>query len=227
MKPLLEEGEINWGARLEKWALCEGVKLSYTQIVKILQYISILRSWNKKIRLVGRVDMEWLLREQVVPSLLILKAVPQFETRLLDIGSGAGFPGFVCAIVRPSWQVSLLESIRKKTLFLQESRRSLNLLNVNVYCARAENIGIQKDLESSFDVSSARGLGGPEIVLRLAEKFVTSNGKVILYRSHFLSPSRHAKEIRKWRNWKIEETFDSMVAPVSIQIWQRTAGYCC
>lgn len=103
------------------------------------------------------------------------------EQKIIDVGSGAGFPGVVLAIARPNLQVTLLEATRKKCNFLEVATQQ-HAPNARVLCARAEDAGHDLQLRESFDVAVARAVGSFSEVLELCLPFVKTGGNVLLWR---------------------------------------------
>ncbi len=120
----------------------------------LAKYIDLVREANTKINLVSRKDIDQLYAHHILPSLLFLNLERLLPgDRVLDIGSGGGFPGIVLAIVEPSLQITLTDSIKKKADFLQHCVQTLQLTNVQVLHKRAEEITGQK-----FDHVTARAV---------------------------------------------------------------------
>ncbi|MBI4407141.1 MAG: 16S rRNA (guanine(527)-N(7))-methyltransferase RsmG [Candidatus Kerfeldbacteria bacterium] len=110
------------------------------------QYCNLVRTANQTVNLVSRQDIDQLYAHHVVPSRLFLELqrVRPGET-VLDIGSGGGFPGMVIAIMEPTIQVTLVDSIGKKTKFLRHCVAELGLNNVTVVTGRVETVSGQYD----------------------------------------------------------------------------------
>jgi 16S rRNA (guanine527-N7)-methyltransferase len=101
-------------------------------------YLELLQKWNARTNLTAIRDEEGILSRHFLESILCARALPAGLSTLLDLGSGAGFPGLPIAILRPTIAVTLAESQHKKAAFLREAIRTLNLSNVQVHAARAE-----------------------------------------------------------------------------------------
>lgn len=155
-----------------------GSRLSGKELVCFSLYLEEIARWSKIADLVSQTDPAIIIRKHILDSLAILPLLPP-ATRLLDLGSGAGFPGLVLAILRPSLQVFLLEARRKRANFLKDASRKMHLANVAVYEGRAEVLFEEVPLKASFDVVITRATWSLEDFLRLAEPFLVGNGLAV------------------------------------------------
>lgn len=115
-------------------------------LATLAQYCNLVRTANQTVNLVSRQDIGQLQAHQVVPSLLYLELKRvQPGDQVLDIGSGGGFPGMVIAIMEPTIQMTLVDSIAKKTKFLKHCVTALGLKNVTVVTGRVETLSGQYD----------------------------------------------------------------------------------
>ena len=120
--------------------LCEGLnslKVDQQYHDPLLQYLLLLKKWNQAYNLTAVRELPAMVTRHILDSLAIRPYV--LGQRVLDVGSGAGLPGIVLAITNPTLIFVLLDSNGKKTRFLNEVKRSLNLANVTVVQSRAEN----------------------------------------------------------------------------------------
>jgi len=102
------------------------------------------------------------------------------NVRLLDIGFGAGFPGLALKIVRPDWQVTLLEATGKKVTFLQHMIELLRLTGIEAVRGRAEDLSHKSEYRASFDVVTARAVASLPTLLEYAAPFCRVGGRIIL-----------------------------------------------
>lgn len=116
-----------------------GVPLDPGLAGRLLGYVALVREWNARINLVSRRDTGRLVSYHLVDSLAVLRYLPE-KGRAADIGSGAGLPGIPLALCRPNVEFTLVESSYKKSIFLRTVVESLELSNVKVAAARAEEI---------------------------------------------------------------------------------------
>ncbi len=121
-------------------------------------YLEELLKWNEKFNLTAIKTPEEIKVKHFYDSLTLLPFIPTNTKTLVDVGSGAGFPGIPLAITRPDIFVTLIESTGKKTQFLEHVVETLKLKNVEVVYARAEEVAKHDDYFESFDVGVARAV---------------------------------------------------------------------
>lgn len=148
-------------------------------IAKFDKYRNLLLEWNDKFNLTAITDKDEIEEKHFIDSLSLDKYVDLDHKSLLDVGSGAGFPGLPLAIVHPTTQVYLLESNGKKVKFLNEMVKELNLANVTVINARAEEY-LKREY---FDIVTARAVKELNILLEICFHFVKVGGQFIAYKS--------------------------------------------
>jgi len=158
----------------------EGVEIPAPAGETIATFLESLFRTSAHTNLVARNDLPEIVDKHVAPSVVPLlaeevRALPE-GTRVLDIGSGGGFPGAVLAGVRPSWDLTLVESIRKKAKFLADSTASWG--NVHVRAERAEMLGGEPGFRGSFSLVTARAVAPPDMLWPLARPFLGAAGQL-------------------------------------------------
>jgi 16S rRNA (guanine527-N7)-methyltransferase len=153
--------------------------LSERQYEQLMRYREELLDWNTRVNLTAITDAGEVLLKHFLDSLSLLQAFDRGTASLLDIGSGAGFPGLVLKIARPQWQVTLLEATGKKVLFLQHVIVRLNLQGVVAIHGRAEELAHQSDYRGKFDLVTARAVSSLPILLEYAAPFCRVGGSMI------------------------------------------------
>ena len=123
-----------------------------------------------------------LLKDEVEPSAFILHAS---SFKIVDIGSGAGFPGIPTAIALPDSQVTLLDSTRKKIAFLDSLIAELGIRNVNTVTGRAEVVGKESQHQQAYDIALIRAVGSASVCAEYALPFLKSGGLAVLYRGNW------------------------------------------
>lgn len=137
---------------------------------------------NQTLNLTAVRDAETAWHKHIVDSLFGLRSqLFKNDARVLDLGSGAGFPGLVLAMARPDLRVTLLDSTRKKCDFLTRAIEHFSL-NAQVLCGRAEEFGRDEKLRESFDVVTARAVGSLPEVCELALPLARVGGHLVLWR---------------------------------------------
>ncbi len=150
------------------------------QIEQFLRYRQELLDWNSRMNLTAITDPEEVLSKHFLDSLSVLQVYDQPRTRLLDIGSGAGFPGLPLKIMRPTWHVTLLEATGKKVKFLQHIIETLQLQNIEALHGRAEELAHHQHYRASFDLVTARAVASLPTLLEYAAPFCRVGGQIIL-----------------------------------------------
>lgn len=115
--------------------------LSETVLLHIEQYCLELLRWSRKINLVGKKQSDQqIVENHFIDSLLLLSALPKKKSTLLDVGSGAGFPGLVCKVARPDLRLIIAEPRLKRVSFLRHVIRTLKLEDVEIHSSRVEEL---------------------------------------------------------------------------------------
>ena len=171
---------MNLQTMLLKGAEELGVKLSTKNINDFIIYLEELKIWSKKINLTGLKKDEDIITNHFLDSLSILKYIKEDST-LLDIGTGAGFPGVPISIVYPGCFVTVLDSAQKKILFVRNIIRRLSLRNVKAITGRAE--AKENNLKGiSFDFVVTRAVSDFYNVIKLSSPYLNQNGRMIVMR---------------------------------------------
>ncbi len=141
------------------------VHLTARQVMALINYEKELVEWNQKFNLTAIRDVESIRTKHFLDSyscVLAWKGVPPL--RLVDIGTGAGFPGIPLKIIYPAMHVTLVESVGKKAMFCQHVISKLGLENVEVIQTRAETLGQDSDHRESYDYAVARAVANLNIL---------------------------------------------------------------
>jgi 16S rRNA (guanine527-N7)-methyltransferase len=150
------------------------------QFEQVLRYRQELLAWNARVNLTAITDAQEVLIKHFLDSLSILSVYDVSPTCLLDIGSGAGFPGLPLKIARPEWSVVLLEATGKKVAFLKHVFAALQLRDILALQGRAEEVAHRQDYRMKFDVVTARAVASIPRLLEYAAPFCRVGGQIIL-----------------------------------------------
>lgn len=158
-----------------------GIALSIEQVNSFFVYLAELKKWNKKINLTAITEERDSVIKHLLDSLSYIKAfTPAPGLRLLDMGSGAGFPAIPLKIAAPDISITMVESVKKKTSFLRHIVRTLPLTGVEVLDKRMEEL--PDSYHSSFDIVTARAFAEMPEALGHGVMFLKSGGRMILSR---------------------------------------------
>ncbi len=157
-----------------------GLDLAPSQLADFCRYYQELAKWSKKMNLVAKAPMEEILASHFLDSLTLLPHLPEKPFSLMDVGTGAGFPGLALKIVCPQMQLSLVEPRTKRLSFLRHIIRTLGLQDVRVVGERLEaEDKAQFDRLGSFDVVTSRAVANQEVFLTLVESYCVQGGHII------------------------------------------------
>jgi len=174
-----------------------GIRPSPAQTEAVQRYVSLLLQWNQKVSLTSLRDPPEILQRHFGECMFAASAVPISSGRLADVGSGAGFPGLALKIVCPELQVVLIESNVKRSAFLLEVVRLLNLDGVEVVRSRMEDLSVAPRFASFV---SARAVGNFDRILDWARKALAEEGQLLLWLG-----ATDAQEVSSRHGWRWRE----------------------
>lgn len=189
---------------LKKLADISKIDLSDEVIEKLYIYLEMLVEKNKVMNLTAIRDEKDILEKHFIDSLLLTNIIKN-EKNIIDLGTGAGFPGLVLAIYYPEKNFLLVDSVKKKVNFLNEVIEKLNLKNVKTSSERAENL--IKNNREKFDLALCRGVANLRIILEYLIPFLKVNAKFLPQKLNLneLEESKNALKILKSKILKINE----------------------
>lgn len=165
-------------ARLRRQAAACGLTLTEPQSERLARYARELAVWNEKMNLTAITDPSEVEVKHFVDSLTVLPLLPEGAFSLVDVGTGAGFPGVPLALVRPDMALTLLDSLNKRLIFLEAACETVGVRAVRVH-ARAEEAGRRPDLRERFDVATARAVAALPTLCEYALPLVKVGGRLI------------------------------------------------
>jgi len=157
-------------------------EITHPQFTQLETFAESLREWNLRYNLVSRKDADHIWNNHILPSLIPL-ALIKFPNGcwLLDIGSGGGFPAIPIKIVRADLQMLLVDSVRKKTLFIQKVIKDLQLKDIAVKRERIESLNDPTFVEK-FDTITARAVSDISTLVRWGRPFLKKGGSLLLWK---------------------------------------------
>lgn len=160
------------------------LELSEPQIEQFLKFYELLAEWNKVMNLTGITEYEEVISKHFLDSLLLVKAYDMNQTEsIIDIGTGAGFPGIPLKIVFPQKKFVLLDSLGKRIKFLEVVVDNLGLKNIELIHGRAEDYAKRKEYREQFDLAVSRAVANLASLSEYCIPFVKVNGTFIPYKS--------------------------------------------
>lgn len=133
------------------------IKLDDNQINQFYTYMELLLEWNNKINLTAITDPEQIILKHFIDSMTIIKYIDGSK-KIIDVGTGAGFPGIPLKIVRKDLKVTLVDSLNKRVKFLDEVIEKIKLEKIETIHARVEDIGKDKKYRETFDIATSRAV---------------------------------------------------------------------
>jgi 16S rRNA (guanine527-N7)-methyltransferase len=173
---------LEW-ERLREWSRrVAGLALSDGATDQLQRYVDVLRVWNRKVALVSQDDLAVVLDKHVADA-LFAAAHCRDARAVADLGSGAGFPGLVIAIVWPTLRVTLIEARGKKVSFLEEACRVATVGNANPVQGRIEAVSADPHHRGAYDRVTSRALADLDALRTLAQPLAAPGGILLAMRS--------------------------------------------
>ena len=151
------------------------ISLGESQTESLKTYAKLLKEWNEKINLTGIIDDEGIAIKHFVDSASPL-SLGKVGKKVIDVGTGAGFPGLVMKIIAPELDVTLLDSLNKRLVFLEDVINQTKLENVHLIHSRAEDGAHKAELRESFDTAVSRAVASLPLLCELCLGYVKPGG---------------------------------------------------
>ena len=172
-----------------------GVSLTDKQIEQFLIYYELLTEWNSFMNLTAITEYEDVLKKHFVDSVSLIQAVDvRKELTLIDVGTGAGFPGLALKIAYPELKVTLLDSLQKRIQFLDAVIEKLGLEGIETIHGRAEDFAKPQKLRESFDLCVSRAVANLSTLSEYCLPFVKVGGYFIPYNSEKIAQEKEEAE---------------------------------
>lgn len=184
-------------------------KFNETQIAQLETYYNLLVEWNEKMNLTAITDAQGVAVKHFADSVSVLNYVDiPHNSSIIDVGTGAGFPGVVLKIARPDIKLTLLDSLNKRLVFLQNVLGEINL-SADLIHSRAEDGGRDKNLRESFDYAVSRAVANMNVLSEYCLPYVNVGGSFLAFKGRGAeSEISAAKSAIKTLGGKIAETYN-------------------
>lgn len=206
---------INFTSKIQEECKKINVNLETEQIEQFYTYMQELIEWNNKINLTAIIEPEEIIKKHFIDCVSIIKYIKD-DNKIIDVGTGAGFPGIPIKIANKSLNITLLDSLNKRISFLNEIITKLKLSNIETVHARAEEY-VANGKREKYDIAVSRAVANLPTLLEYLMPYVKVNGICICMKGPKaqaeLEESKKAIEIlggrlEKIENIKIDENMD-------------------
>lgn len=189
-----------------------GIELNKRQICQFLNYFELLIHWNSFMNLTAITEFDEVITKHFLDSVSLIKAVPDLSLRsekIIDVGTGAGFPGIPLKITFPDLKITLLDSLNKRVQFLNEVIKVLELSDITAIHGRAEDYAKPEKLRESFDICVSRAVANLSTLSEYCLPFVKNGGYFISYKSEKITEEfNNAKEAIRVLGGKYENQIE-------------------
>lgn len=192
---------------LEFWTICSanGIVLDREQMANIDRFHNELQTWNKRINMISRQDLDNVYERHILHSLTILKyATIAPKARCLDVGTGGGFPGIPLKIALPELRMLLVDSIAKKLKTAGMFAQHTGLRHFEAKTIRAETLADTKEYLAAFDVITARAVAPLVQLVSWVERLLKPDGQMLFLKGGDLA-EEIADAVKKYPALKVEE----------------------
>lgn len=172
-----------------------GIVLSEQQIEQFILYYEMLVEWNNVMNLTAITEYDEVMKKHFIDSISLIKAYDVSKpVSVIDVGTGAGFPGLALKIAYPELQVTLLDSLNKRIQFLNAVIEKLALTGVDTVHGRAEDFAGAGKLREKYDLCVSRAVANLSTLSEYCLPFVKVGGKFISYKSEKIAEEREAAQ---------------------------------
>jgi len=158
------------------WTQANGITITESELEQFLQLKNNLLDWNKRINLTAITQDEDIWQKHFADSLTLWPWLPTDRFSMIDIGTGAGFPGFPIKIMRPNTDMTLVDSLRKRVYFLRDTVELLGLTDIECLHARAEDLIKQGQHRNQYDICTARAVARLDKLVNWCLPFIKPGG---------------------------------------------------
>ena len=224
---------MDFNKKLEEKLKLIDINISETEIENFKIYMELLLEWNEKINLTAITNEDDMILKHFIDSLTIKKYMSENE-KIIDNGTGAGFPGIPLAIMNKNNEITLMDSLNKRIVFLNDVIDKLKLTNVKAIHSRAEELARNKTYREKYDVAVSRAVANLSTLVEYMLPFVSVGGKCICMKGPNIEEElKNAKnaikelggEIIKIENFKLPESDNERNIVIIKKIKETSSKY--
>ena len=161
-----------------------GISVSDDQISQLDTYYEMMVETNKSLNLTAITEFDEVIVKHYIDSVTIVRDIDMSGKKsLIDVGTGAGFPGMVLKIIFPELTITLFDSLQKRLNFLEEVISTLGLKDISTYHGRAEEAGHIQTMREQYDICVSRAVANLPVLCELCLPFVKTGGTFVAYKS--------------------------------------------
>ncbi|MBR7090177.1 MAG: 16S rRNA (guanine(527)-N(7))-methyltransferase RsmG [Lachnospiraceae bacterium] len=161
-----------------------GISVSDDQVKQLDTYYEMMTETNKSLNLTAITEFDEVIVKHYIDSVTIVRDIDMSGKKsVIDVGTGAGFPGMVLKIIFPELNITLFDSLQKRLNFLEEVIYALGLKDISTYHGRAEEAGHISSMREQYDICVSRAVANLPVLCELCLPFVKTGGTFIAYKS--------------------------------------------
>lgn len=180
------------------------IDLEKQQIIKFYNYMKLLLQWNNNVNLTSITEPKEIILKHFIDSLTIQKYIEK-NKKIIDIGTGAGFPGIPISIINNNIDITLLDSLNKRIIFLEEVIKKLDITNIQTIHARVEEFGKNKEHREKYDIATSRAVAPLNVLLEYLLPLVKIGGICICMKGSNIEEINEAKKALEILGGKVEK----------------------
>jgi len=189
------------------------IEISEEELIKIESYIKLLQKWNKVHNLISCADLDEIIDKHIIDSLSIMPFIKNYLEKnsqknnlaknILDVGSGAGLPGIILAILLPDVPVTMIDSNIKKIAFIHQAITELKLKNAKAINERVEFLEKKQDFQNNFSIIVSRAFSSIVNFIELTKGLLNPNGCWAAMKGKY--PTEELNDLSEFKNISLEE----------------------